>query len=92
MSDRKIKLTSSEGTEFNVDRDVADKSIIVRNMLEDCAEDGMGKHLGWETWTILHGHVGNVCDTSRGAYLFWVSQYFALLATSVFHTNFIYSH
>ncbi|RUS14415.1 E3 ubiquitin ligase complex SCF subunit sconC [Endogone sp. FLAS-F59071] len=41
MSDRKIKLTSSEGTEFNVDRDVADKSIIVRNMLEDCAEDGM---------------------------------------------------
>ncbi|RUP49159.1 putative negative regulator sulfur controller-3 [Jimgerdemannia flammicorona] len=36
MSDRKIKLTSSEGTEFIVDRDVADKSIIVRNMLEDC--------------------------------------------------------
>ena len=45
MSDRKIKLTSSEGTEFIVDRDVADKSVILRNMLEDCAEDGMGELL-----------------------------------------------
>ncbi|RUO96152.1 putative negative regulator sulfur controller-3 [Jimgerdemannia flammicorona] len=36
MSVRKIKLTSSEGTEFVVDADVANQSVIMRNMLENC--------------------------------------------------------
>jgi len=33
-----IKLQSSEGTEFTVERDVAEKSILLKNMLDDVGE------------------------------------------------------
>jgi len=35
-----ILLTSSEGTEFLIDRDIADKSMLLKLMLEDIGEVG----------------------------------------------------
>lgn len=40
---KKVKLTSSEGTEFIIDRKVAEKSVLLKNMLEDVGESDMGK-------------------------------------------------
>lgn len=37
-----ILLTSSEGTEFLIDRDIADKSMLLKCMLEDIGEIGQG--------------------------------------------------
>ena len=37
-----IKLQSSEGTEFAVERDVAEKSILLKNMLDDVGESDNG--------------------------------------------------
>ncbi|KAG9298247.1 hypothetical protein G9A89_002735 [Geosiphon pyriformis] len=50
---RKIKLTSSEGTEFLVDRDVGEKSILLKNMLEDVGESDMPIPLANVTGPIL---------------------------------------
>nr|CAG8505232.1 1660_t:CDS:2 [Entrophospora candida] len=36
-----VKLTSSEGTEFKVERIIAEKSILLKNMLDDVGEKDM---------------------------------------------------
>ena len=33
-----IKLAASEGTEFSVESDVAEKSVLLKNMIEDVGE------------------------------------------------------
>lgn len=33
-----VRLSSSEGTEFTVDREIAEKSLLLKNMLEDVGE------------------------------------------------------
>ena len=33
-----VKLSSSEGQEFTVDREIAEKSVLIKNMLEDVGE------------------------------------------------------
>jgi S-phase kinase-associated protein 1 len=33
-----VKLASSEGTEYTVDRDIAEQSVLLKNMLEDVGE------------------------------------------------------
>ncbi|RIA99671.1 Skp1 family, dimerization domain-containing protein [Glomus cerebriforme] len=38
---KKVKLTSSEGTEFQVERSVAERSVLLKNMLEDVGENDM---------------------------------------------------
>ncbi|CAG8444088.1 8645_t:CDS:2 [Diversispora eburnea] len=35
---KRVKLASSEGTEFQVDRNVAERSILLKNMLDDVGE------------------------------------------------------
>lgn len=45
IEQKKVKLTSSEGTEFQVERSVAERSVLLKNMLEDVGENDMGKHL-----------------------------------------------
>ncbi|RHZ57031.1 hypothetical protein Glove_395g44 [Diversispora epigaea] len=35
---KRVKLTSSEGTEFQVDRNVAERSVLLKNMLDDVGE------------------------------------------------------
>jgi len=37
-----IRLTSSEGTEFLVERAVVEKSVLLKNMLEDVGESDLG--------------------------------------------------
>lgn len=37
-----VILTSSEGTEFTIDRDIADKSMLLKCMLDDIGEIGQG--------------------------------------------------
>ena len=37
-----IKLQSSEGTEFTVEREIAERSILLKNMLDDVGESDMG--------------------------------------------------
>ncbi|CAG8822911.1 23288_t:CDS:1, partial [Gigaspora rosea] len=53
---KKVKLTSSEGTEFIIDRKVAEKSVLLKNMLEDVGESDMGKNF---IWCLSLNHVGN---------------------------------
>ncbi|RJE26022.1 hypothetical protein PHISCL_01624 [Aspergillus sclerotialis] len=36
----KITLTSSDGTDLSVDREVAERSVLIKNMLEDLGESG----------------------------------------------------
>ena len=48
-----VKLTSSEGTEFTVDRDIAEKSVLLKNMLEDVGESDMAIPLPNVTGPIL---------------------------------------
>jgi hypothetical protein len=43
VEQKKVKLTSSEGTEFQVERNVAERSVLLKNMLEDVGENDMGK-------------------------------------------------
>ncbi|CAI2180539.1 17682_t:CDS:2 [Funneliformis geosporum] len=50
---RNVKLTSSEGTEFKVERDVAEKSVLLKNMLEDVGESDMAIPLPNVTGPIL---------------------------------------
>lgn len=45
MAHSQILLTSSEGTEFIIDRDIADKSMLLKCMLEDIGEIGQGASL-----------------------------------------------
>jgi S-phase kinase-associated protein 1 len=45
IEQKKVKLTSSEGTEFQVERSVAERSVLLKNMLEDVGENDMGKLL-----------------------------------------------
>ncbi|CAG8441597.1 3118_t:CDS:2 [Ambispora leptoticha] len=53
MTTGKIKLTSSEGTEFVIDKDVGEKSILLKNMLEDVGENDMAIPLPNVTGPIL---------------------------------------
>ncbi|CAG8722657.1 5258_t:CDS:2, partial [Acaulospora colombiana] len=48
-----VKLTSSEGTEFQVERNVAEKSVLLKNMLEDVGESDMAVPLPNVTGPIL---------------------------------------
>ncbi|CAG8584522.1 6524_t:CDS:2 [Acaulospora morrowiae] len=48
-----VKLTSSEGTEFKVERNVAEKSVLLKNMLEDVGESDMAVPLPNVTGPIL---------------------------------------
>ncbi|CAG8609138.1 6430_t:CDS:2, partial [Racocetra fulgida] len=50
----KVKLTSSEGTEFIIDRKVAEKSVLLKNMLEDVGESDMAIPLPNVTGPILN--------------------------------------
>ncbi|CAG8632882.1 4398_t:CDS:2 [Cetraspora pellucida] len=51
---KKVKLTSSEGTEFIIDRKVAEKSVLLKNMLEDVGESDMAIPLPNVTGPILN--------------------------------------
>lgn len=42
-----VVLTSSEGTEFTIDRDIADKSMLLKCMLDDIGEIGQGTQHGF---------------------------------------------
>ena len=48
-----VKLTSSEGTEFTVERDICEKSVLIKNMLEDIGESDMAIPLPNVTAPIL---------------------------------------
>ncbi|CAG8584496.1 695_t:CDS:2, partial [Paraglomus brasilianum] len=50
---RMIRLTSSEGTEFLVERVVAEKSVLLKNMLEDVGESDLAIPLANVTGPIL---------------------------------------
>ncbi|GAA6002106.1 hypothetical protein JCM10207_003078 [Rhodosporidiobolus poonsookiae] len=68
----KITLTTSDGESFDVDKDVANRSVLVKNMLEDVGESDQPIPLPNVSANVLkkvtereHGHLGGQVDDER---------------------------